>query len=780
MARIEIRQLPRINIKSLIDKIHIPRKIDISNFVYAILSFALSSAKILSGITPFGTAFFAAACTSKNLMPSLVAVAAGSLIAHPSAVCLCYVITAAVIACVNVLWSKGIKTSVKAYIAGGVLFLTKTAAVSSGGILAYDMLVNLCEAFISAITVFIADKAMPVIFPAKKRTFLSYEETVSTIFVSAIVLLALNNIPAIWGLKLGNIFGITVILLLNGCSSGPAGALAGIIIGAVNSVGTYNAGAVIGAYAFSALVSSLLSHFGKMGVSLGFILANAVITIFLNGSTEVLINIYEILISSVMFFLLADKLSPKIENILRISGERPGKKGDKLYFAYKDRLKRTANSLNVLSKNFSSQAFPQASAENISVLISKTAEKSCSDCSLRYCCWQKKGAETKKAFFSMLHGAEKNGKAYLKDISDDIKNRCIRTEKLVSSFNDSYELYRTVQLWQRRVDECKSLSCAQLGNIAKILNEMSEEKHLQADAQTCTSIRSALDSRGFVPEGINSYIKSGGNLVTEIKFDRKKYRDDMKYLIAPCISEAVGVKMRFNEIYKDDKSVYLSYSLCERYCRATGAASIKKDGEKVCGDSFTSLNLSNGTYIAAISDGMGSGEMASIESQKTIELLKNFMQCGFDTMDAAKLINSSLLLTGREEMFSTIDMCSVNMHTGLADFIKIGGASTYIKKGGAVEKLSYSSLPAGIVDEINPKHFSRKIESDTVIIMVSDGVENASADDSWLEKRLRSVDTVNPHVIADKILDLALFYGGGKAKDDMTVIATRIWEENNV
>jgi len=89
-------------------------------------------------------------------------------------------------------------------------------------------------------------------------------------------------------------------------------------------------------------------------------------------------------------------------------------------------------------------------------------------------------------------------------------------------------------------------------------------------------------------------------------------------------------------------------------------------------------------------------------------------------------------------------------------------------------------LPAGIVDEINPKHFSRKIESDTVIIMVSDGVENASADDSWLEKRLRSVDTVNPHVIADKILDLALFYGGGKAKDDMTVIATRIWEENNV
>jgi len=62
--------------------------------------------------------------------------------------------------------------------------------------------------------------------------------------------------------------------------------------------------------------------------------------------------------------------------------------------------------------------------------------------------------------------------------------------------------------------------------------------------------------------------------------------------------------------------------------------------------------------------------------------------------------------------------------------------------------------------------------------MVSDGIENASADSDWLTKRLGDMDTVNPHVLADKILDLALFYGGGKAKDDMTVIATRIWKEN--
>ena len=192
------------------------------------------------------------------------------------------------------------------------------------------------------------------------------------------------------------------------------------------------------------------------------------------------------------------------------------------------------------------------------------------------------------------------------------------------------------------------------------------------------------------------------------------------------------------------------------------------------------MHLSNGTYVAAISDGMGSGELASKESRKTVELLKNFLRCGFDIFHTVKLINSSLLLTGKEECFSTIDLCSVNMHNGEADFVKIGGAGTYIKTGKNVEKISYSTLPAGILKDVLPKHFSKKIEDDVLIVMVSDGVENASADDRWLEKKLASADTVNPHVIADKILDMALYYNGGKAKDDMTVIATRIWEEKNV
>ncbi|MBQ6999009.1 MAG: stage II sporulation protein E [Clostridia bacterium] len=780
MQKTALVPIPKINFKRIKNRLHIDKKPDIKSAIYCAMSLAMSCAQVMGNLTPFGTAFFASVCTAKNLIPTLTGVAAGSLIAHPSALAMCYVITAAALAFVNILWDKPLKTSLKASLAGSLLFFAKTVASVKGGLLVYDMLLNFAEAFLCAIGVIAADKAMPVIFSARRRTVLSAEEAVGVVGVFAAALLAFNNIPPIFGIKIGNIMGITVILMLNMHANVPTGAVVGIVAGAVNCIGTYNAGSVIGAYAFSSLISALFQRYGKTGVTLGFIFANAVITVFLNGSTEVLINVYEILIASVLMLAIPKKFIDTVAHISGISTSSAYSDNDKVRTIYNDRLTKIAESLNILSRNFPAKSSDEIMKKEIGALVNRTGERTCADCSLRYCCWQKKGTETKKAILQLLSAAQNHGKAYINDVLPEFKNRCIRTENLLRSFNDSFEMYRTNLLWQKRLADSKSLACVQMGSIAKILDDMANEKQSIADNMTRSRIRTALDGQGFTPQSITAYFKGDGNMIIELKFAPEKYREDMKYAIAPCLTAALGVKIRFNEIHRDLNHILLSYSMCERFCRATGAASIKKHGENVCGDSFTSLNLTNGTYVAAISDGMGSGEAAASESKNTIDLLKNFLRCGFDVMHAIRLINSSLMLTGTEEIFSTIDLCSINMHTGIADFIKIGGASTYIKTGNSVEKLTASSLPAGIIEEIKPKHFSKKLENDTLIVMVSDGVEGASTDDKWLEKRLKTMDTVNPHVIADKVLELAVYQSGGKAKDDMTVIATRIWEENNV
>ncbi len=781
MEKIAFVPAAKFSFKRMRSRLSSIKKSDIRAITYFAVSLAMSSAQVLGGLTPFGTAFFASVCTAKRLIPALAGVAAGSLIAHPSALSMCYVLTAAVMAFISILRSKPAKTAVKASVAGGLLFVAKTVASVGSGLLIYDMLVNFAEAFLSALTVIAVDKAMPVFAASNRRTAISPEESISVVAILAVMLMAFNNLPDVFGIKAGNVLGLTLILILNMHTSVPTGAVVGIVVGAVSCIGTYNAGSIIGAYAFSSLISSLFRRYGKTGISLGFIMANAVITVFLNGSTEVLINIYEILLATVLFFALPAKIIDIVAHIAGISTAPSAQvDNDKMRSIYQDKLSKVAESLNVLSASCSATAHDDIMQREISTLINNTAIRTCSDCSLRYCCWQKKGAETKKSLLQMLTAARSHGKAYINDVSSELKNRCIRTENLLRGFNESFELYRTNLLWQKRLSDSKALAGMQLGSIAKILADMSKEKQCIADKITRSRIRTALDGQGFNPTGITACICGDGNLIIELKFTADKYREDMKYLIAPCLTEALGVKIRFNEITRDINHVFLSYSMCERYCRATGAAGMKKHGEKVCGDSFMSLNLTNGTYVAAISDGMGSGEAAAGESRNTIDLLKNFLRCGFDVMHAIRLINSSLMMSGGDEMFSTIDLCSVNMHTGIADFIKIGGASTYIKTGTTVEKLTASSLPAGILEEIKPKHFSKKVEGEALILMVSDGIESASADDKWLEERLKSMDSVNPHVIADKVLELALYHNGGKAKDDMTVIATRIWEEKNV
>ena len=770
----------KINLTKFKGLLHIFKKIDKANIISFAMTISLSSSKVLGGLTPFGTGFFASVCNAKNLIPNLIGLGAGSLIAHKSLIAMCYVITAAVISAFNILWDKPIKSYVKGTIAGCTLLFTKIVACSVGGLLIYDVIISIAEAIICALTAVAADKAMPIILSDKKRTCLSLGEIVSVASILSAVLLSFNLLPPVMDIKIGNVLGISAIMLINLNSQVPTGAIVGIVVGTVSSMDSYNSGSIIGAYAFSSLISALFRKYGKSGVILSFIMANAIITVFLNGSTEVLINIYEILWASIIVFALPKSIMDKIQYFAHISTSTGNLENVKIRSIYQQQIGKIAESVNILSQNIPLADKDEVAKKEISALVNRTAQKICADCSLRFCCWQKKGSETKKSLLSLLSSAQSHGKAYINDLDDQLKNRCIRTEALLSSFNDSYEFYRTNIMWHKRLNDSKSLSRVQMGSIAKILDNLATEKQSVADTDTIAQIKTALDSEGIIPSGITAYFKESGNLIIELKFSSDKYREDIKFAVAPCLTNALGIKIRFNEIYREVNDVILSYSMCERFCIASGSASVQKHGESVCGDSFMATSLPNGTFIASVSDGMGSGEKAMRESRNTIELLKNFLRCGFSPAHAIRLVNSSLMLSSTDEIFSTVDLCSVNLHTGIADFIKIGGASTYIKTGSSVEKLSSASLPAGILEEIKPKHFSKKMENDSLIILVSDGIENASADDRWLEKRLSAMDTVNPHIIADKILELSMYQSGGKPKDDMTVIAIRVWENQDV
>ena len=61
---------------------------------------------------------------------------------------------------------------------------------------------------------------------------------------------------------------------------------------------------------------------------------------------------------------------------------------------------------------------------------------------------------------------------------------------------------------------------------------------------------------------------------------------------------------------------------------------------------------------------MGSGLTAYRESELVIDLLEQFLEAGFSKETAVRMINSALILRSDAQVFSTIDIASLDLYTG--------------------------------------------------------------------------------------------------------------------
>lgn len=99
-----------------------------------------------------------------------------------------------------------------------------------------------------------------------------------------------------------------------------------------------------------------------------------------------------------------------------------------------------------------------------------------------------------------------------------------------------------------------------------------------------------------------------------------------------------------------------------------GVARLTREKEKVSGDNYICRQEDAGKFVMCLSDGMGSGMEACRESEEVVDLLEQFLESGFSQETAAKMVNAALVLKGQEGMFSTMDICAVDLYTGIAAF----------------------------------------------------------------------------------------------------------------
>ena len=218
-----------------------------------------------------------------------------------------------------------------------------------------------------------------------------------------------------------------------------------------------------------------------------------------------------------------------------------------------------------------------------------------------------------------------------------------------------------------------------------------------------------------------------------------------------------------------------------RFSVVSGAAMAKKENSPSSGDCHSTMEIKDGQIILALSDAMGSGRKARAESEAAMSLLENFIEAGFSKELALRLINSVLVLKSGEESFSTMDICGIDLHSGQAEFIKIGAAATYIKRETNVLQIVSESLPMGILNHVDLEASHKKLKNGDSIVMVTDGVSDAgenSTEQSWVALALEEFSGANPQDMADYLLNLAINRSNEHIGDDMTVLCAIVQEKH--
>ena len=95
----------------------------------------------------------------------------------------------------------------------------------------------------------------------------------------------------------------------------------------------------------------------------------------------------------------------------------------------------------------------------------------------------------------------------------------------------------------------------------------------------------------------------------------------------------------------------------------------------------------------------------------------------------------------------------VDLFSGEGQLFKLGAAPSYVKKGSAVQRLSGTSLPAGLAEGEQGAldQFTLKLVPGDTVLMVSDGICGAG-EDQWVKDKLAQFDGASPKDLARELI----------------------------
>lgn len=569
-----------------------------------------------------------------------------------------------------------------------------------------------------------------------------------------------------YGAAVGAVTG-TLAGVLSACSGGGMVMIGiycvlGISVGMFRKMGKW----------FSALT------FGIMGVCMFYIAAKDV-----EGILEL-----RAIASALIIFLAIPKTILKRMEPVEEKGVNPIIKEDIRELA-NAKLADFSDAFRRLSKSFEGErkAEQEVPVEEIERIFEELSEKVCSDCVNCKYCWDKHSEETSINMHNILWQVGQDAASALPKWEGDFGRRCIRLESYVEYAREKMAVARVNLGWRNRIAQNREVMARQMSEVASALKSftMNLEDLEEVPGDWKKAMAEELKKQGVQLKKITAKRRKG---LLEIAFTGSCRGNGCltKTDLAKALSGVCGIPLspdRETRNVLSDKEETMFFREDTKMKVLTGIARMAKSGESVSGDNYSFLELSEGELLMVLADGMGCGENASRDSMNLIETLEHLLEAGFEKISALRLLNTLFVANFEGKTFTTLDMTSINLHTGICEIIKSGAAATFIRRQDGVETIFSDALPVGVDMEAEGEVTEVQLQDGDMVIMVSDGVmdgyyNRGRTEEESLERLIEELPCQNPTDLANQILMNALVHSDREATDDMSVLVAGVWDKH--
>ncbi len=586
-----------------------------------------------------------------------------------------------------------------------------------------------------------------------------------SLFISMSVFVMCFSGISIEGFSPARLLSCMLLCFAAYCKGVGAGSVTGICLGASLSIdpeGRF----VFPAFALGGLVSGVFAPMGQIAAGVSLCVSFCICCVIGGLEENFLVPMIECAVASAAFMLVPPVWLAKVADFVQRNGVISDEDAD---LQVSSILKSASGNIYSFCQTVDevSTRLDRVINPEVNKLFFEIQQNVCDGCSKKSACWSRNFDSTARDVLVIM-GLEKRGKGKLQ-----LEKHCSRLHELKNQASKGKAQYSLSMLSKMKNREMRRLLTEQFSGLGDFLSELSQRiaASRTVDEAKSTALRSVVIDKGVYIDSLNCFGRDGGKMSIEITCFEKPFETDYKK-IKSIIEEATGRHFEEPEISASDMVTLLKFDEKAVYTLVVGTAQRPFVSGSPCGDSISFCTKDDICKTVLLSDGMGTGSSAALDSVMTVSLLEKLLSGGFSFESGIRIVNSSLIMKSTDESMATVDGLSVNLFTGEAEFFKAGAAISFIRSDREIFIIEESSLPLGILREVHFEKTSYNLKPGDIVLLVSDGI--TAGDCGWINDELLSWSTNNMDDLAGHIVELAALRQDRFTGDDLTAVAVKL------